>query len=110
MEPANSSHLWILLLSGLAVSGLGGIFLWNHGRRTGFFHAVNPAMADHTAKRLAKGLLAVGTAWLAVFTFEVIPFPHSRPFWMVTLSIILLPLATIAFAGIIALIFFRRKG
>jgi hypothetical protein len=76
MEPANSSYLWILLLSGLAASGLGTGFLWNSGRRAGFFRAVNPAMKDRTAKRLSIVMLGAGMAWLAVFAFEVIPFPH----------------------------------
>jgi hypothetical protein len=109
MEQAATSSLWILLLSGLAATALGAIFLLKPGTRSGFFRAINPAIKPALTAKLSAGFLAVGATLLVVFLFEVIPFPHSRPFWVVVLSLVLSPLAMLGLTAIFLVAVFKRN-
>lgn len=109
MEQSAAASLWILLSSGLAASILGLIFLRKPETRSGFFRAINPSVKPALSGKLSAGLLAVGIALLIVFLFEVIPYPHARPFWIVALSLILSPLAMLGLAAIFLVTVFKRS-
>ena len=100
--------MWTFLLAGLAMSGIGGLFIWKQELRLPFFRAINPALKPALTAKLSAGLIGAGTCLLLVFLFAVLPYPHSRPYWIVVLSLILSPLGTLGFAAIILVTFFKR--
>lgn len=109
MEQSATSTPWIILLSGLAASAAGILFLWKTAIRASFFRAINPTLKPPLTGKLSRGLLVVGGAFLLVFLGEVAPFHHSRPYWIVALSLVLSPLATLGFASIFLISVFKRK-
>jgi len=109
MEQSTAAILWTFLLSGLALTGLGGLFLVKPGIRAALFHAINPAMKPPLAGKLSASLLASGILFLVVFLFEVIPYPHAKPYWVVVLSLVLSPLAITGFVAVTLAAVFSKK-
>jgi len=99
MDQSSGGAPLTILFSGLAAAALGAAMLIRPMLASAWLKPLGSG-SPHTpryARKLAAGILAVGTAWLVVFLFEVIPFPHARPFWIVALSAILLPAAATGF-------------
>jgi len=109
MDSSPAATLWMFLLSGLALAGLGAMFLWKPERRAAFFRPINPSLKPALTRRLAGGLLAVGILLLLAYLFEVIPYAHSKPYWIVVLSLVLTPIATLGFTAIFFTSIFKRK-
>lgn len=97
-------------MSGLVMASIAVVFLWKSELRLTVFRAINPAMKPALAKKLSVGMLGVGAAYLIIFLFEVIPYPHSKPYWIVVCSLVLSPLASLGFAAIFLTAIFKRKN
>jgi len=109
MEQSSTATLWILLLTGLVLTAVSIFFLFKQEKRIAFFQSVNPSIKPRLSGRLSIGLLSVGVSFLLVYFFEVIPFPHSRPYWIVALSLVLSPLSLLGLTVIFLVSVFKRS-
>jgi len=105
MEQANAGAMLMMLLSGLLAAGLGAVMLAKPRLAAALLKPIGSSTphSPTTVQNLAGGLLAVGLAWLFVFIAGVIPYPRARPLFIVVLSFVLAPAATIGFAVILFL-------
>lgn len=111
MEQTSGAALATILLSGLAATVIGTLLLYSPARASAWLKPMGsgPAHPPERTRNYSRVILACGIAWLLVFTGEVVPFEHARPFAVVALSTLLLPLATLGFVVTIFLAF-RPRG
>lgn len=111
MEQTTGLALATILVSGLIATALGAILLSSPRRAMSWLKPLGsgPAHPPERARKYSIAMLACGIAWMLVFTGEVVHFDRARPFVVVALSALLLPLATLGFLVTLFLAF-RPRG